>query len=55
LAAQIHTAITRGSPFRAERTSSADDVDGNGNVSCPELVAHATDLFPDWNDLTTGN
>ncbi len=55
-AAQIQTAINPGgSPFRAVRTTSADDVDGNGNVSCPELVAHATDLFPDWNDLTPGD
>ena len=54
-AAQIQIVITPGSPFRAERTSSADDIDGNGNVSCPELVAHATDLFPDWNDLTPGD
>lgn len=54
-ASQIQILITPGSPFRAERTSAADDVDGNGNVSCPELVAHATDLFPDWNDLTPGD
>lgn len=54
-AAQIQIVITPGSPFRAERTSAADDIDGNGNVSCPELVAHATDLFPDWNDLTPGD
>jgi hypothetical protein len=55
-ASQIHTAINPGgSPFRAERTTSADDVDGNGNVSCPELVAHVLDLFPDWNDLTPGD
>jgi hypothetical protein len=55
-AAQIQTQINPGgSPFRAVKTTSADDVDGNGNVSCPELVAHATDLFPDWNDLTPGD
>lgn len=38
-ALQIKTQIQPGSPFRARRVAPTDDLDGNGNVSCPEIAA----------------
>lgn len=38
-ALQIKTQIEPGSPFRARRVAPADDLDANGNVSCPEIAA----------------
>lgn len=36
-ATQLKIQIDPGSPFRARRVSPTDDIDGNGNVSCPEI------------------
>jgi len=47
-AAQIKIVIEPGSPFRAERVGDDRDLDHNGNVSCPELVVAAPQIFPDW-------
>lgn len=47
-AAMLKIDVEPGSPFTAIRTTKDDDIDQNGNVSCPELVARVTTLFPDW-------
>ncbi len=47
-AAKIQILIQPGSPFRAQRVGDAQDIDQNGNVSCPELVTGASGIFPDW-------
>ena len=36
-ATQLKIQIEPGSPFRARRAKPTDDIDGNGNVSCPEI------------------
>jgi hypothetical protein len=48
VASNIFIEIDRGSPLRAERVGDAEDVDHNGNVSCPEIVANAPGLFGDY-------
>lgn len=48
VAATLNVQVVPGSPFRAQRTTPADDLDHNGNVSCPELVVRAPVLFPQW-------
>ena len=48
-AAKIQIHIEPSSPFRAVRVGDDRDLDHNGNVSCPELVFAAPQLFPDWN------
>lgn len=48
-AAKIQIHIDPGSSFRAVRVGDERDLDQNGNVSCPELVVAAPQLFPDWN------
>jgi hypothetical protein len=48
VASTISIAIDPGSPFRAERVGATEDIDGNGNVSCPELVLSAPALFGDY-------
>ena len=40
--------IRPGSTFRAERASDDDDLDLNGNVSCPEIVWASSRLFGDY-------
>jgi hypothetical protein len=47
-AAQINILIEPGSPFTAKRVGSAEDIDKNENVSCPELAAEAVQLFGDY-------
>ncbi len=47
-AATIKIDIHPGSPYRAERTDASDDIDGNGNVSCAEMLLDAPKHFPDW-------
>lgn len=49
-AAMLKIDVEPGSPFKAIRTTSDDDIDQNGNVSCPEIVLRAPVTFPDWND-----
>jgi hypothetical protein len=44
----INITIDPGSPFRAQRVGDAEDVDQNGNVSCPELKQNAVALFGDF-------
>lgn len=44
-AAQINILVEPGSPFRAVRVGKAEDVDDNGNVSCPEIGVNAGKLF----------
>ncbi|HEX7602083.1 MAG TPA: hypothetical protein VF316_10775 [Polyangiaceae bacterium] len=44
-AAQINIQIEPKSPFRGQRVGAAEDVDGNGNVSCPELIVNAGNIF----------
>ncbi len=48
VAAQILIQVEPNSPFHAVRVGAAQDVDGNGNVSCPEIVINAPSIFPDW-------
>jgi hypothetical protein len=43
----ISITLEPNSPFRAERVGNAQDIDQNGNVSCPEIVENASSLFPD--------
>lgn len=45
---KINILIEPGSTFRAVRTSAADDIDGNGNVSCPELARRGEALFGEY-------
>ncbi|MFO0569589.1 MAG: hypothetical protein U0263_28325 [Polyangiaceae bacterium] len=47
-AAQINILVEPGSPFRAIRVGQAEDIDDNGNVSCPEIAAGASKLFGDF-------
>ena len=47
-AASIKIVVEPDSPFRAQRVGPAEDVDKNGNVSCPEIVINAPNIFPDW-------
>lgn len=47
-AAELVIEIRPGSTFRALRVADAQDWDGNGNVSCPEIALHAADLFGDY-------
>jgi hypothetical protein len=47
-AARINITIQPGSPFRAVRVGDAEDFDGNGNVSCPEIEIAAPRLFDDY-------
>lgn len=42
---KINIQIKPGSPFRAQRVGPSEDVDGNGNVSCPEIQINAATLF----------
>lgn len=49
-AAQINILVEPGSPFRAIRVGQAEDIDQNGNVSCPELGANAGKLFGSYWD-----
>ncbi len=44
----INIGIDKGSPFRAVRVGDAQDVDQNGNVTCPELELNSVDLFGDF-------
>lgn len=44
-AAELEIEVLPGSTFRAARVGDADDTDGNGNVSCTEVVAAAESLF----------
>lgn len=49
VAATLNVQVLPGSPFRAQRTTPADDLDDNGNVSCPELALRAPAVFgPQW-------
>jgi hypothetical protein len=47
-AAQISIVVEPDSPFRAQRVGAAEDVDHNGNVSCPEIQITAPSIFADW-------
>jgi hypothetical protein len=47
-AASIKIVVEPDSPFRAQRVGPAQDVDHNGNVSCPEIRISAPSIFPDW-------
>jgi hypothetical protein len=47
-AVNINITITPGSPFRAERVGDGEDLDQNGNVTCPELKQNAVALFGDF-------
>ncbi len=48
VAAQIQIQVEPDSPFRAVRVDKnpAYDIDQNGNVSCPEIVLSANQIFP---------
>ena len=48
VASTISIVVEPNSPFRAQRVGDAQDVDHNGNVSCPEIVINAPNIFPDW-------
>ena len=45
VAAQLPIEIVPGSTFAAQRTEEAEDLDGNGNVSCGEIVRSAPARF----------
>jgi hypothetical protein len=47
-ARQLHIEIYPGSPFRAQKTTSAQDLNHDGNVSCPEINLTASQIFSDW-------
>ena len=47
-AASLTIEILDGSSFSAIRVGDAEDLDANGNVSCPEIAWYATDLFGDY-------
>lgn len=47
-ASTIQIEILEGSRFTAIRLGEGEDLDGNGNVSCPELTWHASRLFGDF-------
>lgn len=47
-AEKITIDIHPGSPFRAQRVGDEIDLDHNGNVSCPEMVLSADQIFADW-------
>lgn len=47
-AASLVIEIVEGSSFSALRVGDADDLDGNGNVSCREIALHAPRLFGDF-------
>lgn len=50
-AATINIQIEPKSPFRGQRVGPAEDVDGNGNVSCSELIVNAGKIFgTSWDD-----
>jgi hypothetical protein len=51
VATTISIKVEPDSPFRAQRVDHNDayDVDHNGNVSCPEIVINAPNIFADWN------
>jgi hypothetical protein len=44
-AAQIKILVQPGSTIKAVRVGDAEDLDHNGNVSCPELAIGAEKLF----------
>jgi hypothetical protein len=48
VATTISIKVEPDSPFRAQRVGPAEDVDHNGNVSCPEIVINAPSIFPDF-------
>jgi len=48
VAASISIVVEPDSPFRAQRVGAAEDVDHNGNVSCPEIEINAPNIFSDW-------
>jgi hypothetical protein len=53
-AADLVVKVNPGSTFRARRVGKERDVDGNGNVTCGELVVAAPDLFGNaWSDSST--
>ena len=47
-ASTIQIEILEGSRFTAIRVGDAEDLDDNGNVSCPELTWYAPRLFGDF-------
>lgn len=47
-AASLTIEILDGSRFDAIRVGDEQDLDANGNVSCPEIAWYATDLFGDY-------
>ncbi len=48
VASMIKISVEPNSPFRAQRVGAAQDLNGDGNVSCPEIVDTAATVFPDW-------
>ncbi len=46
-AAELEIEIVPGSTFRALRVGDDQDIDDNGNVSCPEIGIVADELFPE--------
>lgn len=47
-AAEVAIEIQPGARFRARRVGEAEDLDGNGNVSCPEIGWASARLFGDF-------
>ncbi len=48
VAANLVVTIRPGSAFHAHRVGAAQDLDGNGNISCPEVAWAGASLFGDY-------
>jgi hypothetical protein len=48
VASTITITVEPNSPYRAQRVGAAQDINGDGNVSCPEIIDQASSIFPDW-------
>lgn len=48
IASSLHVVVRPGSMFHAHRVGATEDLDGNGNVSCPEIGWAGARLFGDY-------
>lgn len=48
VASSLHVVVRPGSTFHAHRVGTTEDLDGNGNVSCPEIGWAGARLFGDY-------
>jgi hypothetical protein len=45
VASTISIVVEPNSPFRSQRVGAAQDINGDGNVSCPEIIDQASTIF----------